>query len=169
VLVLALQLLLSQAPPLPPGLPAPGTRGAKTPPASETARLYFLAGDPAKAMEWCRKGLKKEPKVCRAMLKALAEYEFLASHRDTFTVEQARDFVRWDRAIAPGAWSKLTEPTLERFVHGPVLLARRVWAAGDLAQAKKLVAGALTVEPKDPQALALKKELDAVRPDAGAP
>jgi len=161
-------LLLTQVPALPPGL-SPPPKGSKPALASETARLYFLAGDPAKAVEWCRKGLKRERKVCRPMLRALAEYEFLASNRDSFTVEQARDFVKWDKQIAPKAFSKLTEPTLQRFVKDPVDLARQMSASGQVEQAKKLVAGALVVDPEDADAKALKKQLDAAPADAGTP
>ena len=157
-----LALLLVAAPPA----PAPGAPGDRGPSLSETAKLYFLAGDVRKALEWCTRGLKTEPKTCKPMIKALAEYGYLADKRDAFTPEQARAFLEWDRAISPTVPSKLTEPTIERFVAEPLRRARIIDQAGDRAAARQLVEQVLVVDPKHAGALALAKELAGL--DGGA-
>ncbi len=133
--------------------PAAGA-SKKLPPAGETAKLYFLAGDLAKAVEWATRGLKTDAKVCKPMLKALAEYGFLAHHTDEFTPAQARDFIKYDRAISPAAPGKLTQPIIERFVSGPLA---RALQTSDKAEAKDLVERVLFVDAKNPEALSLQK------------
>lgn len=156
----ALLALLLLAPPS-----APADKG---PSLSETARLYFLAGDVRKALEWCTRGMKTEPRRCKPMIKALAEYGYLAERRDAFTPADAKAFLEWDRAISPTTPSKLTEPTIARFVTEPLARARALAAAGGAAPAQELVAQVLLVDPRNPAALALRDELRA-GPDAGRP
>jgi len=133
---------------------SPGSK--KLPPAGETARLYFLAGDVAKAVEWASRGVKTDSKVCKPMLKALAEYGALANHTDDFTPEQARAFIKWGRQISPTSVGKLTQPVIDRFITAP--LAHAVEMAGsDTAGAKALIERVLFVDPKHPEALALQK------------
>lgn len=126
----------------------------KLPPAGETAKLFFLAGDLAKAVEWATRGLKTDAKNCKPMLKALAEYGFLANHTDEFTPAQARDFIKYDRAISPAAPGKLTQPIIERFVTGPLVRAAQTT---DKAEAKSIVERVLLVDPKNPEALSLQR------------
>lgn len=151
---LLLALVLSTPPARPPA-----------PPAGETAKLFFLAGDLAKAVDWAERGLKTEPLKCKPMLRALAEYGALANHTDDFTPEQAKAFLEWDRQIAPGTPGKLTVPVINHFVAVPLDKARAALKAGDPAAARALVAGALTVDPKNAAALALSRQLSAA--DAG--
>ncbi len=168
MLALCLTVLLAAPPPAgaaPMGLP-PSKK--VVPPAGETAKLFFLAGDVAKAVEWAQRGLKTDPKRCKPMLKALAEYGFLAGKRDDFTPEQARAFLEWDRAISPGVPGKITEPVIARFVTVPLSNARAMALAGQRERARTAVLAVLAVDPKHAQALALEKELALGGPDAGA-
>jgi hypothetical protein len=154
LLALALSLSLSQAP----------ERG---PSAYDTAKLFFLAGDVAKAQEIARRGLKDDGKRCKAMLKLLAEYAFLANHVDEFTPEQAKQFLDLDRKIAPGAVGKLTQKAVERYVDKPLSIAKLRAEAGDATGAKAICADILKIDPKHAATLAFVKALDA--PDAGSP
>lgn len=92
------------------------------------------------------------------MLKALAEYGLLANHTDEFTLEQARDFLKWDAAISPGAPGKLTQPIIDRFVTRPLAQARLL-ASSDATGAKAVVSQVLAVDPKNVDAAALLKTL----------
>jgi hypothetical protein len=149
LLVLSLAVLLGQAPAKPP-------KGA--PLASETAKLFFLAGDIATAQEWAQRGLKREPKVCGPLNKNLAEYAFLVSQIDQPTPEQVRSFFELDRKISPTVRGKLTEKVYERFVTKPLQLAR-TQADGGAAQALQLLEQVLFVDPKNAEALELKNQL----------
>ena len=137
---------------------------APAPPAGETAKLFFLAGDVAKAVDWAQRGLKSDAAKCKPMLKALAEYGALANHTDDFTPEQAKAFLEWDRRISPGTPGKLTVPVIHHFVTAPLEKARADLKAGEPAAARALVLGVLKVDPKNADALALEQQLSA---DAG--
>lgn len=151
-------VLATQVPPVPRGdVKKPG------PPASETAKLYFLAGDIAKAQEWARSGMKKEPKVCKPMLQALAEYAFLANHVDELTPEQARQFIELDRKISPQAQAKLTLKVIDRYVEKPLSIAEARASGGDAKSAVAIAETVLSIDPANARALALKKPA----PDAG--
>ena len=139
----------------------------RLPPAGETAKLYFLAGDLAKAVEWASRGVKSDPKVCRPMLKALAEYGAMANHSDEFTPEQARDFIKWDRQISPSAPGKLTQPVIDRFVTAPLARASQL-AETDVVAARDLVERVLLVDPKSPDALTLQKLVRGVTTSTGS-
>jgi hypothetical protein len=134
--------------------------------AAETAKLYFLAGDIQRAQEWVQRGLKREPKTCGPINKALAEYAFLANHLDEFTPEQAKEFLEIDRRISPTVRGKLTEKVFERYVRRPLELAKSR-ANGDVPGALQIVSGILVIDPKNEDALALKKTLEAPVVDAG--
>ncbi len=127
---------------------------AAAPQPSANARLYFLAGDLSKAVEWAKRCVATEPQTCKPMLKALAEYAFLANHTDELTLEQARDFIKYDRVISPTVPGKLTKPVIARFVTGPLARAHEL-ASTDPTQAKSLVERVLTVDPQNPEALKL--------------
>jgi hypothetical protein len=142
------------------GPPGPG------PTAAETAKLYFLAGDIQRAQEWVQRGLKREPKTCGPLNKALAEYAFLANHLDEFTPEQAKEFLEIDRRISPTVRGKLTEKVFERYVRKPLDLAKSR-SNGDVPGALQIVGGILVIDPKNADALALKKTLEAPVVDAG--
>ncbi len=131
---------------------------AAAPQPSANARLYFLAGDLSKAVEWAKRCVATEPEVCRPMLKALAEYAFLANHTDELTLEQARDFIAYDRVVSATVPGKLTKPVIARFVTGPLARAHELMAS-DAAQAKSLVERVLTVDPANAEALKLRKAL----------
>ncbi|MCC6334003.1 MAG: hypothetical protein IT380_08450 [Myxococcales bacterium] len=156
---LLLFLALSQAAPqkAPPG-----------PSRSETAKLFFLTGDLAKAQEIARAGAssKADGKKCQALVKLLAEYAFLAGRIDDFTPEQARQFLELDAKITPDARGKLTKQALERFVDRPLSIAKLRAEAGDREGARGIAQDILKVAPKHPETLAFLKSLDA--PDGGA-
>lgn len=134
------------------------------PPPGETAKLYFLAGDVAKAVDWARRGVRTDAAKCKPMLEALAEYGALANHTDDFTPEQARAFLEWDRKISPGTPGKLTVPVINHFIVVPLERARADLQAGELAEARERLALVLAVDPKNAAALALEEQLSA---DAG--
>lgn len=148
VLTLLLGATLFQQPQLP----------AHGPKASETAKLYFLAGDLAKAQDWARRGLTTEKRTCERLHKALVEYSFLANRSDAFSLLEAKQFIELDRHISPGTPGKLTQAVLERFVDKPLSLAA-ARAEGDVSGALRLVDQVLTVEPHNSVAKALKKKL----------
>lgn len=162
MLALALALLVSQAPPVPKLPPGPG------PTAAETAKLYFLAGDLQKAQEWVQRGLKREPKTCGALRKHLAEYAFHANHLDELSLDDAKLMFELDRKISPTVRGKLTEKAWDRYVTKPLGLAH-ARASGDVKGAMGLVDTVLAVDPKNVEALALKKDLISAgnRPDGG--
>jgi hypothetical protein len=163
-MLLALLLLVVSVPPAGPAAPKP-PKPAAGPTAYDTAKLFFLAGDLANAQEWVRRGLKREPKTCGPLNKLLAEYNFLASHIEEFTPEQARDFIELDRKISPTVRGKVTEKAWARFVTKPLELAHDQ-APGDVPRALQLVKQVLFVDPKNPEALALEAELTHPK-DAG--
>lgn len=148
-------------------LAAPPKPGAG-PTAYESAKLFFLAGDLANAQLWARRGLKREPKTCGPLNAQLAEYNSMANHIDEFTPQEAKTFLELDRKISPTVRGKMTEKAFTRFVVKPLELARSN-ASGDVPRALQLVEQVLFVDPKNPEALALKKELSEPgnRKDAG--
>jgi len=160
MLFLLLSLAVS-APPAAPELPKQG------PSPSEMAKLYFLAGDVETAVNTCRMGLKVEPKKCGPMLKALAEYGFLAARRDALTQAEVKSFLAWDRILSPGQPSRLTEPVIHRAVTAPLGLARARLQAGDRAGAKGFLDAVLEVDPKNAEALSLQKTLHEGASDGG--
>lgn len=163
MLTLVLSLALSQAPA---GKPAAG------PLPSETAKLFFLTGDIAKAEEIARSGLKKDKKRCAALIKLLAEYGYLANHMDEFTPEQAKEFVELDAKIAPTGVGKLTQKTIERFIDKPLEVAKLRAQAGDPVGAAAIARDTLKVDPKHAETLAFLASLEAAdggAPDAGNP
>lgn len=167
MLALLTALVLAAPPASPPAL-----KGA--PPPSEMAKLYFLAGDLAQAVEIARQGLKTEPAKCKPLLTALAEYQYLAPKRDAFTPAQAKTFLDYDHAITPDKPGKLTEGVLVRWVRQPLDLAKARLAAGDAEGARRFVQAVLEVDPKNAEALALQRPpaegVDAGRPvDGGVP
>ncbi len=166
LLALALTLLVSQV--APPVAKKANPKLAPGPTAYDTAKLFFLAGDLATAQEWARRGLKREPKTCGPLNAQLAEYNFLANHIDEFTPTQAKDFLELDRKISPTVRGKITEKAFTRFVGKPLELATGQ-AKGDVPRALQLVEQVLAVDPKNPDAVALKARLTSAgnRPDAG--
>lgn len=163
LLALALSALLTQAPP--PAAPPKGKLGPG-PTAYDTAKLFFLAGDLSTAQEWARRGLKREPKTCGPLNAQIAEYNFLATHIDEFTPDQAKAFLAIDRKISPTVRGQVTEKAFQRFVTKPLALAREQ-ATGDVPRALQLVDQVLFVDPKNPDALALKAKLTAPLKDGG--
>src|SRR4051812_45507346 len=91
----------------------------RTPPASDMAILFFLAGDLRQATASARAGMKTDTARCKALYPMLVEYEFLVNKRDQFTVEEARAFIAWDRKISPKAMSKLTASVYRTYVDVP--------------------------------------------------
>lgn len=165
LLALAVSFLVTQAPP--PAGPPKGKLGPG-PTAYDTAKLFFLAGDLSAAQEWARRGLKREPKTCGPLNKQIAEYNFLANRIDEFTPEEAKAFLAIDRKISPTVRGQVTEKAFERYVAKPLALAR-AQATGDIPRALQLVEQVLFVDPKNPDALALKASLTGAgnRKDAG--
>lgn len=161
MLSLLVAVLVTQAPPLP-----PGGKQQIAPTALETARLYFLAGDLTTSREWCERGLKREAKVCKPLLKDLAEYKFLLAKFEALTLEEAKQVIALDRRISPKEQGKLTKPIFERYVNGPMARAK-LWAEqGAAAEAVRFVEEALKVDPANADARALLKQL-AELADAG--
>lgn len=163
-MLLALALSLSLAAP-PPSKEAPRPPPGAGPTAYDSAKLFFLAGDLAQAQEWARRGLKREPKTCGPLNAQLAEYNSMANHIDEFTPQEAKTFLEIDRKISPTVRGKMTEKAFTRYVVKPLELARSN-AAGDVPRALQLIDQVLFVDPKNPDALALKTQLLAP-PDAG--
>ena len=166
LLALALSLLVTQAPP---SVPKPkNPKLAPGPTAYDTAKLFFLVGDLSNAQEWARRGLKREPKTCGPLNAQLAEYNFLVGHIDEFTPDQAKVFLELDRKISPTVRGKTTEKAFTRFVSKPLELAKEQ-AKGDVPRAIQLIEQVLAVDPKNPDAVALKTQLTAPgnRTDAG--
>ncbi len=130
----------------------------KPPSMSETAKLFFLAGEIPKAQDWARACLKREPKLCGPLNKWLAEYAFLASRVDEFTPEQAREFIELDKKIAPLAQGKLTKLVVERYVTKPFETAK-ARANGDEKNALAMLEKLLVIDPKHEGALELQKAI----------
>ncbi|MCA3013114.1 MAG: hypothetical protein INH41_12035 [Myxococcaceae bacterium] len=160
---LVLAVLLCQAPAL------PGAPGSKRPPkASETAKLYFLAGDLASAREWCERGLKQERAVCKPFLERLASYAYLVGRFAPLTPDEAREVLALDRALSPSSPGQLTKPVQERYVLAPLRRAR-LWAErGAAGEAVPFVDEALRVDPSNVEAKALRARLLDMA-DGGAP
>ncbi len=154
-LALALSLVAAQAP--------AGKPGTSAPPPSETARLYFLAGDLAKAQEWARSCRAKAP-ACAALLPLLADYAFQAGHVDEFDPARARAFLQLDRKISRDVPGKLTRPVIDRFITHPLELAKAQRKAGSRDAAARIARQVLDVDPTNDEALAL-----IARPDGGEP
>lgn len=156
LLALALSLAVTQAP------PAAAKNAAPKPPAGptayDTAKLFYLAGDLAQAQEWARRGLKREPKTCGPLNALIAEYNSMVSRIDELTPTEAKTFLEIDRKISPTVRGKITEKAFTRYVVKPLELAKSN-AAGDVPRALQLVDQVLFVDPKNPDALALKAQL----------
>jgi hypothetical protein len=144
---------------------APPPKG-RAPPASETAKLYFLAGDLAKAQEWARQGIRREPKLCRPLVKRLAEYAWLAGKSDDLDVKQARQVLELDRAISPSKPGKLTERVIERFITRPMEIADLHAQQGHSDSARVIARQVLEVDPSNARARALA-EVPVEARDAG--
>ena len=151
-----LTMVLAQPVPMPQLDPADK---ALAPTAIETARLYFIAGNLPSAREWGRRGLKREAKACKPLLKDLAEYAFLLSKYEALTLEEAKQMVMLDRRISPKAVGKLTAPVVERYVTGPMARARSWAEQGAAGEAVKFVDEVLLVDPANADAKALRRRL----------
>ena len=121
----------------------------------EGARTAFVQGDLARATEVARGCLRREPVVCRPLLKSLGQYAPLAKAVDRLTPPQARRFLDLDRAISPGAPGALTGKAIERFVTSPLSLARHHAQEGNTASARVIARQVLDVDPGNTEALAL--------------
>ncbi len=155
--------LLTQATP-----PAPDGAGA-TPPPWELAKILYLRGDLAKAVDAVLKCQKTAPKKCVPLKKPLVEYQYLASKLDTLTREEAAQLLAFGRQIVPDAPSKVSEPVIARFVTTPFNLAKARVDAGDPDSARGALEAVLAVDPKHAEAKALLKSLSKPKPakDAG--
>ena len=153
MIALLISICVLQIPPsmLPPPPTSPGTgapNGKKlTPKASELVKLYFLAGDLATAIDWAQKGMKKEPKLCSAQIKQLAQYQYLAGKIDELTPSEAAELVVLSKKIAPGGISKLTAKALEKFAVRPLKLAQLRFDAGDKKFAQETAQQVLQIDP----------------------
>ncbi len=134
------------------------------PPASDMAILYFMAGDLRRAVDTARAGMKSDPVKCKALFPMLVEYQFLVPKRESLTLEEAKNFILWDKKISPKATGKLTPLVVKRYIDLPLQLARTANQGGDLARSKKFVADVLAVDPANEDALALSASFSA---DAG--
>ncbi len=145
----------------------PKPAAAPAPPPEDFARLYFVAGDVARAQEVLRPCLKTKPKICKPLHTWLVEYAFVYAQLDSLTPEQAAQLLAWDVKINPKAHSRLTEPVIERFVNRPLQNARTL-AQGDPAQALKVLEQVLRVDPGNAEARTLREALrEALRADGG--
>ena len=135
---------------------APDGEKVKTPPASDMAILFFLAGDLRRAVDTARAGLKTDSARCKPLYPMLVEYEFLVPKRDELTADEAKSFLAWDKKISPKASGKLTAVVYRRYVEAPLQYARTAHQGGDTAKANKLLANVLTVDPTNASALELK-------------
>ena len=144
-----------------------GPPGKGAPPAWETAKLFFLAGDLPRAQEWARRCVKSHPKICRPLNKNIAEYAFLAPRLDELTADQARQFFSIDRAISPGVPGKLTEKALERYVRRPLVIAAARLDQGDANGAQQLADQVRAVNATAAELVAFDARLQGNRADAG--
>lgn len=170
ILALTIWGLMTQIPQAPDAPSIPGASGRKEPPkktklashptAYDSAKLYFLAGDLAKAQEWARRGLKLEPKTCGPLNANLAEYNFLASRLDELTPGEVKSFLELDERISPTVRGKMTQKAYERYVNKPLELAQ-AQGEGDPAAALQLIKQVLAVDPKNAEAVALGAKLGA--------
>lgn len=151
MLTLCLLALVAAAPPA-------GKKPAGAPHPSETAKLFFLTGDIAKAQEFALACARREPKKCGPINKWIAEYAFLVRDSDTLTADQARELIALDLKIVPDKRGKLTEKVFERYVTVPLDRARSR-ASGDRKGALSIVEHVLLVDPKNVAALELQKSL----------
>ena len=156
MLSLPLLLILTAAPPV--------AEKPDTPPASDMAILYFLAGDLRRAVDTARAGLTSDPKKCKVLYPMLVEYAFLVPKRETFSLAEAKSFLDYDKKISPKAQGKLTANVVKRYVELPLQSARTAHKGGDLVRARQFVDDALAVDATNADAIALKAELGA---DAG--
>lgn len=164
LLALLAAALLTQVPtpPVPPGAGA-------APPPWEVAKLFFLAGDVARAVETVLKCQVTSPKRCGPMKKPLVEYQYLASKRDELTREEAAQLIAYDRQLSPTKPGKISEPIIARFVTTPLSLAKARIDGGDPESARLALEAVLAVDPKQAEAKALLKSLPKPPPakDAG--
>lgn len=123
--------------------------GVSAPPPAETAKLYFLAGDLAKAQEWARAGAKQGDVVCAKQVKLLAEYAYLANQLDHFSKAQAKAFIALDATLSPTVAGKLTQPIIDHFVLQPLRVARAHHSQGRVLDAWYIVAQVLEVAPSN--------------------
>lgn len=158
MLTISLLMLLS-------GTPAK-SKPADAPLPSETVKLFFLAGDLARAQEFARACRRSEPKRCDTLNKRIAEYAFLARDIDALTAEQARELIALDAKITPLARGKITEKVIERYITVPLDRARSR-AQGDEKGALLILEKVLIADPKNEGALELQKSLRN-RADGGA-
>lgn len=157
MLLVLLTVAMTQVGPPGKGAPAPW----------ETAKLYFLAGDLARAQDWAHRCVRSKPKICKPLNAAIAEYAFLEPHADAFTPAQARQYLELDRAIAPDAIGKLTVPARERYVLRPLGIAGARLDRGDRLGAQQIADLVREIDPHAPELAELDARLKGNRPDAG--
>ncbi len=158
---------VTQVPPMPGMMPDPAQAPKGPPPHLETARLYFVAGDLRRAGEFIDRCLQSpEKKKCLPIKRALAEYSYLASQRDSLTAAQARQVLEFDRQISPQKVGKLTQVVSEQWVGRPTRIAQSRFEAGQLTAARASLDEALAVDPLNVEALAVKARIDNAA-DAG--
>ncbi len=164
--LLTLLVLTQGAPVLPPVSGAGAPSGA--PALLSTAQLYFVAGDLRRATEYIDQCLRtREKPSCVKVKKALVEYTYLASRRDSLTADQARQMIAFDRQVGATERSKVTQVVLEQWVRRPVRLAQARCEAGLTTEAATLLTEALAVDATDADALSLKTRCAGLARDAG--
>jgi len=130
----------------------------------EMATLFFLAGDLKRAIDAAMRCVQLEGrKKCEPVYRALVEYEALIPKNDQLTIAEAKSYLEWDRLVSPKEPGKLTRPVLERYVTAPLEAARIALQAGEKAQAKAAVERVLQVDPKNAEAKALLKQVEAAK------
>ena len=151
--MLPLLLLLAAPPPPDAGPPAPTPR--------EMAQLFFMAGDLRRAVDAGRRCIQVEgKKKCEAFYRALVEYEALIPKNEQLTLDEAKNYLAWDRLISPQEPGKLTRGVIQRWIDDPLAGASAALQVGDKKSAKQAAERVLKVDPKNEQA---KKLLEAAQ------
>jgi hypothetical protein len=119
--------------------------------------VAFVAGDLARANEAAKACARKEPKVCRPLLKALGQYGPLAKAVDKLSPAQARQLLGLDRQLSPEGPGAITAKAIEHFVTSPMELARHHAASGNPAGARIIALQVLQIDPANTEAQALAK------------
>jgi hypothetical protein len=134
---------------------APGRARPPPPRGLDAVHAAFVQGDLPRASEAARVCARREPKVCRPVLKSLGQYVPLAKAVDRLSAVQARQLLELDRQISPDARCPITLKAIEKFVSSPLDLARHHAQQGNAASARVIAQQVLDVDPANQEAQAL--------------
>jgi hypothetical protein len=145
VFLLAVAMILSQS----------GAARGPAPKGVEAVQQAFVLGELARATEAARACARKEPRVCKPLVRSLGQYAPLAKLGDKLTAVQARQLLDLDRQISPRVTGAISKRAIEKFVTAPLDLARHHAQQGNAASARVIAQQVLEVDPLNPEARAL--------------